>query len=120
MENKADKDLSNCPANYDYVVESKTPTADDPTWYRKYKSGWLEQGGLAKSNADVTVTLLKPFANTDYSVQCTNRRLSTSDGWGWIFVYNMTTTSFMARACYADGDTTNIRAMWEAKGQGAE
>ena len=120
MENKADKDLSNCPANYDYVVESKTPTADDPTWYRKYKSGWLEQGGLAKNDADVTVTLLKPFADTNYSVQCTNRRLSTSDGWGWIFVYNMTATSFMARACYAGGDATNIRAMWEAKGFAAE
>lgn len=120
MENKADKDLSNCPANYDYVVESKTPTADDPTWYRKYKSGWLEQGGLAKNDADVTVTLLKPFADTNYSVQCTNRRLSTSDGWGWIFVLNMTATSFMARACYAGGDATNIRAMWEAKGFAAE
>lgn len=116
MENKADKDLSNCPANYDYVVESKYPTAADPSWYRKYKSGWLEQGGLAKNDADVTVTLLKPFADTNYSVQCTNRRLSTSDGWGWIFVLNMTTTSFMARACYAGGDATNIRAMWEAKG----
>lgn len=116
MENKADKDLSNCPANYDYVVESKYPTTADPSWYRKYKSGWLEQGGLAKNDADVTVTLLKPFADTNYSVQCTNRRLSTSDGWGWIFVLNMTTTSFMARACYAGGDATNIRAMWEAKG----
>ncbi len=120
MENKADKDLSNCPANYDYVVESKYPTAADPSWYRKYKSGWLEQGGLAKNDADATVTLLKPFADTNYSVQCTNRRLSTSDGWGWIFVLNMTATSFMARACYAGGDATNIRAMWEAKGFAAE
>lgn len=120
MENKADKDLSNCPANYDYVVESKYPTAADPSWYRKYKSGWLEQGGLAKNDADATVTLLKPFADTNYSVQCTNRRLSTSDGWGWIFVLNMTATSFMARACYAGGNATNIRAMWEAKGFAAE
>ena len=118
LSGKANADLSNCPPNYDYVVESYKD--DQGNWYRKYKSGWLEQGGLAKSNADVTVTLLKPFADTNYSVQCTNRRLSTSDGWGWIFVLNMTATSFMARACYAGGDTTNIRAMWEAKGQGAE
>lgn len=115
---KADTSLSNVLANIDYVVESQVNS--DGSWYRKYKSGWLEQGGLAKSNADVTVTLLKPFADTNYSVQCTNRRLSTSDGWGWIFVLNMTATSFMARACYAGGDTTNIRAMWEAKGQGAK
>ena len=106
--------------NIDYVVERKLPTADDPSWYRKYKSGWLEQGGLAKNNTDVTVTLLKPFADTNYSVQCTNRRLGADDGWGWIFVLNMTATSFMARACYAGGEVTNINAMWEAKGQGAE
>lgn len=30
---------------YDYVVESQLPTADNNyTWYRKYKSGWVEQG----------------------------------------------------------------------------
>ena len=114
---KADTSLSNVLANIDYVVESQVNS--DGSWYRKYKSGWLEQGGLAKSNEDVTVTLLKPFADTNYSVQCTNRRLSTSDGWGWIFVLNMTATSFMARACYAGGDITNINAMWEAKGMGA-
>ena len=115
---KADTSLSNVLDNIDYVVESQVNS--DGSWYRKYKSGWLEQGGLAKSNADVTVTLLKPFADTNYSVQCTNRRLSTSDGWGWIFVLNMTATSFMARAYYAGGDITNINAMWEARGQGAE
>lgn len=43
---KADADLGNIPANYDYVVESQLPTADNGnTWYRKYKSGWVEQGG---------------------------------------------------------------------------
>lgn len=30
----------------DYVVESQLPTSDNNyTWYRKYKSGWLEMGG---------------------------------------------------------------------------
>lgn len=30
----------------DYVVESQAPTAENNyTWYRKYKSGWVEQGG---------------------------------------------------------------------------
>ena len=43
---KADVDLGNIPTNYDYVVESQEPTADNGyTWYRKYKSGWVEQGG---------------------------------------------------------------------------
>ena len=31
---------------YDYVIESQLPTAQNNyTWYRKYKSGWVEQGG---------------------------------------------------------------------------
>ncbi len=119
LANKADKDLSNCPADYDYVVESKLPTADDPTWYRKYKSRWLEQGGLVTSASDVSVTLPKPFANTNYSLQCTNRRLSTQDGWGWIFVFGVTATSFSARACYGGGTATDMNMMWEAKGFGA-
>lgn len=30
----------------DYVTEWQTPTAENNyTWYRKYKSGWVEQGG---------------------------------------------------------------------------
>lgn len=31
----------------DYVVETQPPTAENNyTWYRKYKSGWVEQGGV--------------------------------------------------------------------------
>ena len=37
--------LKNLLANIDYVVESKEATDEDPTWYRVYKSGWIEQGG---------------------------------------------------------------------------
>lgn len=34
----------------DYVVESQEPTeANGYTWYRKYKSGWVEQGGTVKA-----------------------------------------------------------------------
>lgn len=33
------------PDSADYVVESKAPsTATNNMWYRKYKSGWVEQG----------------------------------------------------------------------------
>lgn len=33
----------------DYVIAWQTPTADNNyTWYCKYKSGWVEQGGIAK------------------------------------------------------------------------
>lgn len=37
---------STLPENSDYVIESQEPTsANGYTWYRLYKSGWVEQGG---------------------------------------------------------------------------
>lgn len=73
---KANTDLSNVPDNYDYVVESQSPTADNGyTWYRKYKSGWVEQGGIttfaqhgANSSKDNTVSLPVEMADTQYYV----------------------------------------------------
>lgn len=47
--------------NADYVVEWQAPNAENNyTWYRKYKSGWIEQGG--KSFADISI------ANNDIAV----------------------------------------------------
>ena len=49
---------------YDYVIESQPPTSQNNyTWYRKYKSGWVEQGGRS-SNKTLTFTIT--MANTDY------------------------------------------------------
>lgn len=54
----------------DYVIESQAPTAENNyTWYRKYKSGWVEQGGKQQtSSGNVTVDLPVPFQNTEYDV----------------------------------------------------
>ena len=39
----------------DWVVESQLPTAENNyTWYRKYKSGWVEMGGMIPKNAGTT------------------------------------------------------------------
>jgi len=59
----------------DYVIASQTPTADNNyTWYRKYKSGWVEmggqiKGGFTKANTwnTRTITLPLTMANTDYT-----------------------------------------------------
>ena len=35
---------------FDYVIETQTPTSSNNyTWYRKYKNGWVEQGGIAQA-----------------------------------------------------------------------
>lgn len=49
----------------DYVVQSQTPTSSNNyTWYRKYKSGWVEQGGLMSNRAltsQVTLSATMPI-----------------------------------------------------------
>lgn len=113
----AKADLSNIPANYDYVIESKTPTADDPSWYRKYKSGWLEQGGLVASQSSLfSVTLLRPYTNTLYaviaSVGSTTGNLTQTPAEAWPL-----TESAIQIAQY--GGSSVYKLYWEAKGMGA-
>ena len=113
----AKADLSNIPANYDYVIESKTPTADDPSWYRKYKSGWLEQGGLVASQSSLfSVTLLRPYTNTLYaviaSVGSTTGNLTQTPAEAWPL-----TESAIQIAQY--GGSSTYKLYWEAKGMGA-
>ena len=48
----------------DYIVEFQKPTeVNNYTWYRKYKSGWVEQGG--QYSAEV-ITLPIPMVDTNY------------------------------------------------------
>lgn len=60
-------ELVNSLAGADYVVEYKTNS--DGSWYRKYKSGWIEQGGVqvwTSRKANIECKFLLPFANTNY------------------------------------------------------
>lgn len=45
---KANRNLDNT-ENVDYVIEWQGPTGSDNQWYRLYKSGWIEQGGMTGS-----------------------------------------------------------------------
>ena len=54
LNTKADVDLNNVDvtSGADSVIEYQIPTAEnDYTWYRKYKSGWVEQGGTVVINS---------------------------------------------------------------------
>lgn len=65
---KADIDLGNLPTNIDYVVESQMPTTENGyTWYRKYKSGWVEQG-CHEVSPGTSWTLPVPMANDTYTL----------------------------------------------------
>lgn len=55
----------------DYVIESQTPTAENNyTWYRKYKSGWVEQGGIATAAPQSACQITYPItmSNANYTL----------------------------------------------------
>ena len=101
----------------DYVVEWKTPTETDPTWYRKYKSGWVEQGGGFGSSyvnyTTKTITLPKPLKDTLYNISLTNATTGNSYA---PTITAKTTTDFTVM------NTANLNALgcWYVCGQGAE
>ena len=83
----------------DYVVESQLPTADNNyTWYRKYKSGWVEQGGRVQSTStdyqEQTITFPVEMADIGYMVTITPESSygNTMDAKGFCF-FSPTTTS---------------------------
>lgn len=61
---------STLPENSDYVIESQEPTSENGyTWYRKYKSGWVEQGGSVGNlnNSCALVTLPIGMTNNSFT-----------------------------------------------------
>lgn len=109
MQMKAQKDLGNVDSNIDFVVESWND--EQGNWYRVYKSGWVEQGGVVSKNG-ITITLFKPFASDNYNICiCANKNSSSAAATNF---YNRTTTSF-----YAFADVSAGNACWQASGQGA-
>ena len=108
--------------NIDYVVESQVNS--DGSWYRKYKSGWLEQGGLIPAVVG-NITFLKPFANTNYTVVgnvcLTYRRVGQGDGGGSILFFpEATSFCYVTWAARNFGDIGNQNISWRAEGQGAQ
>lgn len=119
LNDKADRDLNNMTANIDYVVESKYPTTDDPTWYRKYKSGWLEQGGriAPTTNASLTYSFPKPFLDSDYTL--TVGVISGDNYTKSVQLNSISPTSFSYKIATDGGNLVANTFMWSAAGQGA-
>lgn len=116
---KADTDLGNIPANYDYVVEKQDPTsANGYTWYRKYKSGWVEQGGYVANsgNENLTITLPVPMANSiyDWKVGVSYNNSSENATYYQLSIWSQTATSFVIRRA------GNIAKTWKISGKSAQ
>ena len=98
---------------YDYVVESQSPTADNNyTWYRKYKSGWIEQGGVSTSHE---ITFPVTMADTNYTVLCGMKISSSNTGNPTITYDNKATTGIMILLRW-DGTGTTGERCWQVSG----
>ena len=96
---KADRNLLNTTDNVDIVIESQMPTAGNGyTWYRKYKSGWVEQG-IEWLNSGSTWTLPVPMADTHYTVTAANKTNASTNPVQWQYLgVDKTTTSVTTKA----------------------
>lgn len=112
---------------YDYVVDFQAPTAQNGyTWYRKYKSGWVEQGGVYDNGSSVqtksaNITLPITMADTNYTVIETPSRgtvvnTSTSMMTG---THSKTTTGFSITWLGANASDTVQSASWQVSGMAA-
>lgn len=106
----------------DFVVET---FKDGYSWYRKYKSGWIEQGGVAATLRDtragyIVITFIYPFADTGYVCLSFPRdgAVGISDVYlGQPYPTERTTTSVCHSWDGMQNDAASI--VWYACGQGA-
>jgi hypothetical protein len=122
IQQKVDLPAQKNQADVDFVIESQIPNASNNyTWYRLYKSGWVEQGGWFVGTASATakvITLPITMSDTNYS------------GYGFCQCTSATDTgnSQSYRSCFLRTSTTQITVsqtngwttQWEVKGFAAQ
>ena len=66
------------PESYDFIIET---VCNSSGWYRKYKSGWIEQGGyVTGGGANIQVSLLQEMTDNNYMINVTGTLTSTTAG----------------------------------------
>lgn len=120
-------DTSVLPDDMDYVIASQLPTAENNySWYRKYASGWIEQGGyvsvqsLSEGTAtSATVEFSLKMGNTDYSV-LTSPTATSSFTRLYSNFGSKTTTGMSVGVRNIGGTTNGIKIYWQVKGFGGQ
>lgn len=91
----------------DWVIETQLPTAENNyTWYRKYKSGWVEMGGniVVSSTKIVATTFPIPFAYKPNVISNAFGNNSSSGNWyGYPIKGTLTTTGCSFSVLEGDG-----------------
>lgn len=127
INDKADRNLQNVDttAKADAVIDYQEPTADNGyTWYRKYASGWVEQGGIvATTNADTTysVSMPKEMSDTNYLPQLTTTTGNNNAVIASVYTGTaITTTGFSFRLSHKYSSAgTPTKTVWQVNGLSA-
>lgn len=100
-------------SNADYVIESYK---NGSNWYRLYKSGWIEMGGIATFAASgSSVEFSREMLDTDYLVYFSIGTTTTYFKCLGVNLLSKSTTGFSGFG-YNDSSTIEITANWEVKG----
>ena len=103
------------PNNYDFVIESQMPTSSNNyKWYRKYKSGWVEQGGYVQPFTGTgSVSLPVTMENGHYFISAI-----ADQGSKTFAIPSRSTTSFGIQYKAIEG-TSPAGAIWMVSGVAA-
>jgi hypothetical protein len=107
----------------DPVVAFQVPTsANNYTWYRKYASGWVEQGGVfkASSNAGGTNTVINlpvTMADTHYTATLGLGDTDTNNNGVYMWFCEKTTTTLKTVSSLVDYTATE--SGWRVEGMAA-
>lgn len=118
LNNKVDLPTGDSQAGIDFVIDWQNPTeANGYTWYRKYKSGWVEQGGVS-GGVTTVVTLPVEMADTNYTLVCSGvyapRTNTGGANWSAVSGDRTSTTTITL------GNPAGFATMgWEVKGMAA-
>lgn len=101
----------------DYIVQSWT---NGTGWWKKYKSGWVEQGGYSTAggtDAGITTVLYLPYLNNTYTIEASK----LGNGSPVINIVSRAASSFNANCAGQGGSSffSTSAMMWYACGQGA-
>ena len=142
LNNKADIDLGNVEASVesafvksdlsnlqaDVVIESQLPTAENNyTWYRLYKSGWVEQGSSERKSASgnssgvqISYTLPIEMENNGYT-GLANASFGGGSAWnGPVKDVNTSTTNTVVFGSWVTGSATVEVRSWVVYGMSAQ
>ena len=128
LNDKEDRDLRNTDtgSGADAVIEFQNPTAENGyAWYRKYASGWVEQGGKfdkgsLSNDIQTTITLPVEMADENYTAVATASRNTASfanrDGTTVICVQSVTQIGI---GYYGSSGNTMQYINWQVTGMSA-